>query len=136
MAKRAETLLAREGLAPYLPPLTVAAGWLRLERPEPVSRGKRQPRRTSKTGAVALLLCLDCALPEFLRDPDSGVTVQLMNHGGAERLVGVMLTLNLLSCDRLRACQCGQVLGCPSRPSCWSTKDALAASPAPVIVTT
>ena len=43
----------------------------------------------------------NCAPPGFLRDPDSGVTVQLMSYEGAERLVGGMLTLNLLSCDRL-----------------------------------
>jgi hypothetical protein len=86
MAKRAEALLARESLAPYLPPLTVAAGWLRLEWPEPVSRAKPKPRRTSKAGAGALPL--DCVLPGFLRDPNSGVTVQLMSHGELSRLSG------------------------------------------------
>ena len=121
MAKRAEALLARESLAPYLPPLTVAAGWLRLKS-----------RSQCRAGALPF----DCARLGFLRDPDPGVMVQQMSHGGAERLVGVMLTLNLLSCDRLRAGQCGQVLGCPSRPSCWCAKDALAASPVLVILTT
>jgi hypothetical protein len=45
MAKRAEALLAGKGWLPS--PSADGCGWLRLERPEPVSRGKRKPRRTS-----------------------------------------------------------------------------------------
>jgi hypothetical protein len=87
MAKRAEALLARESLAPYVPPLTVAADWLRLKRPEPVSRGKPKPRRTSKAGASAR--SLDYVLRGSLRDPDLGVSVKLlMSHGELSCLAG------------------------------------------------
>jgi hypothetical protein len=58
MAKRAEILLARESLAGYPPPLTVAVGWLRLKRPEPVSRGEAEtaPDFKSRRGCSAVQL--------------------------------------------------------------------------------